>query len=130
MSISTMQPFFHYFWNKFTEVYREIWIKYPKTPEEAADNLAVYRRLGFPGAVGSVDCTNVLSERCPAQFQSTYMGKEKKATVAYEVTVNHSRRILHISDGHPGSRNDKTIVKTDTFVQELKDRKILKDVES
>lgn len=129
MSISTMQPFFHYFWNKFTEVYREIWIKYPKTPEEAADNLAVYRRLGFPGAVGSVDCTHVLWERCPAQFQSTYTGKEKKATVAYEVTVNHSRRILHISDGHPGSRNDKTIVKTDTFVQELKDRKILKDVE-
>lgn len=129
MSISTMQPFFHFFLNKFCEVYREAWIKYPKTPEEAADNLEVYRRLGFPGAVGSVDCTHVLWERCPAQFQSTYTGKEKKATVAYEVTVNHSRRILYIFNGHPGSRNDKTIVKTDTFVQELKDRKILKDVE-
>lgn len=41
MSISTMQPFFHFFWNRFCEFYRETWIKYPKTPEEAADNLAV-----------------------------------------------------------------------------------------
>ena len=50
MSISTMQPFYHYFWNKFTEVHREIWIKYPKTPEEAADNLAVYRRCDSTGS--------------------------------------------------------------------------------
>ena len=53
----------------------------------------------------------------------------KKATVAYEVTVNHSGRCLHISAGHPGSRNDKTIVKTDELVMNLKDNKILQDVE-
>ena len=37
--------------------------------------------------------------------------------------------MLHISTGHPGSRNDKTIVKTDKLVMDLKNKKILQDVE-
>ena len=54
---------------------------------------------------------------------------KKKPTVAYEVTVNHSGRVLYISTGHPGSRNDKTIVKTDKLVMDLKNVKSLQDVE-
>ena len=129
MSISTMQAFYHDFWDKFVDVFRDRWIIYPTNAVEAADNLAVYSRLGFPGAVGSVDCTHVYWGRCPAQFSNTFSGKEKKPTVAYEVTVNHSCRVLYISAGHPGSRNDKTIVKTDKLVMDLKDKKILQDVE-
>jgi hypothetical protein len=129
MSISTMHSFFHFFWDKFVEVFQDRWISYPTTALEAADNLAVYGRLGFPGAIGSVDCTHILWGRCPALFQNTYTGKEKKATVAYEVTVNHSGKVLYISAGHPGSRNDKTIVKTDKLVMNLKDKVILQDVE-
>lgn len=129
MSISTMQLFYHKFWEKFVTVFRARWIYYPTTAAEAVDNLAVYARLGFPGAIGSVDCTHVRWFRCPALFQNSYSGKEKKATVAYEVTVNRSGRCLHISAGHPGSRNDKTIVRTDKLVMDLKDNKILQDVE-
>ena len=110
-------------------MFRERWTYHPVTAVDAADNLAVYARLGFPGAIGSVDCTHVRWFRCPALFQNTYSGKEKKATIAYEVTVNHSGRCLHISDGHPGSRNDRTIVKTDKLVMDLKNSKILQDVE-
>ena len=54
---------------------------------------------------------------------------KKKPTVAYEVTVNHSGRVLYISTRHPGSRNDKTIVKTDKIIMDLKNVKILQDVE-
>lgn len=129
MSISTMQLFYHAFWEKFVCIYRDSWIFYPSTAVDAAENLSVYARLGFPGAIGSVDCTHVRWLRCPALFQNTYSGKEKKATVAYEVTVNHSGRCLNVSVGHPGSRNDKTIVKTDKLVMDLRDRKILQDVE-
>ena len=127
MSIATIQLFYHTFWEKFVDVFRERWIFYPAV--DAADILAVYARLGFPGAIGSVDCTHVRWFRCPALFQNTYSGKDKKATIAYEVTVNHSGRCLHISAGHPGSRNDKTIVKTDKLVMDLKNNKILQDVE-
>ena len=62
-----------------------------------------------------MDCTHVSWGRCPAQQHSAYSGEEKKPTVAYEVTVDHTRKILYVSIGHPGSRNDKTIVKTDEF---------------
>jgi Plant transposon protein len=76
MSIATMQNFFHQFWAKFNENFREEWIVYPTTAVEAAGSLEIYRRLGFPGAVGSVDCTHVLWGRCPAQHHSAYSGKE------------------------------------------------------
>lgn len=129
MSISTMHTFYHVFWDRFVSNFRDSWIFYPVDKIAAADNLAVYAKLGFPGAIGSVDCTHIYWGRCPAFFQNAYSGKEKKATIAYEVTVNHSGRCLHISPGHPGSRNDKTIVKTDKLVMDLKDKKILQDVE-
>lgn len=58
------------------DVFRDRWIIYPTNALEAADNLAVYSRLGFPGAIGSVDCTHVYWDRCPALFQNTFSGKE------------------------------------------------------
>ena len=36
---------------------------------------------------------------------------------------------MYISPGHPGSRKDKTIVKTDELVTAVKDKTILQDVE-
>jgi Plant transposon protein len=106
MSIATMNVFYHKFWSNFCEFYTKTWISYPTTAAEAADTLLVYKRLGFPGAVGSVDCTHVLWGRCPTQHHGSYTRKEKKPTVAYEVTVDHSRKILHVSAGYPGSRKD------------------------
>ena len=79
--------------------------------------------------IDTVSIEPVYWGRCPAFFSNTYSGKEKKPTIAYEVTVNHSCRVLYISAGHPGSRNDKTIVRTDKLVMELKDKQILQDVE-
>ena len=40
----------------------------------------------------------------------------------------HNRWIIHVTNGHPGARNDKTIVKTDEFVQALKCGDVLGDV--
>jgi hypothetical protein len=84
MSISTMQAFYHLFWQRFVEKKRAAWIKHPRNPEEAAVVLEVYRLLGFPGACGSVDCTHIYWGRCPAQLANIYTGKEKKATVSYQ----------------------------------------------
>ena len=89
----------------------------------------VYSLCYNTGAIGSVDCTHTYWGRCPALFSNTYSGKENKPIVSYEVTVNYSGRVLYISTGHPGSRNDKTIVKTDKLVMDLKEKKILQDVE-
>jgi hypothetical protein len=117
------------FWARFVKEKKAQYIKHPTNPAEAADNLEVYRRLGFPGAVGSTDCTHVYWGRCPAQLMNVYTGKEKSPTISYQVTVNHSRYIMHVTSGHPGARNDKTIAKMDTFVQQMHSKQILHDVE-
>jgi hypothetical protein len=56
------------------------------------------------------------NERCPAAVRSAHKGKEGYPTLSYEVTVTHSKRIIAATHGHPGARNDKTIVKFDGFV--------------
>jgi hypothetical protein len=128
MALSTMATFYHLFWRRFVEELKEEWIAYPKDPAQAATSMEVYRRLGFPGAVGSVDCTHVHWARCPMMKQSTHTGKEKYPTLSYEVTCAHNRRILYVTCGHPGARNDKTIVKSDEFVQSVHRKLILSDV--
>ena len=67
-------------------------------------------------------------ERCPAGIRSNHKGKEGYATLSYEVTVDHQKKIIAATIGHPGCRNDKTIVKFDGFVTAIHDGKIYKDV--
>ena len=55
---------------------------------------------------------------------SPYTGKEGKPTVAYQVTVNHSGRVLAPTEGFIGSTNDKTIICWDAAVDQIrKDKK-------
>ena len=39
----------------------------------------------------------------------------------YNLTVNHRRQILHTTTGHPGRWNDKTLIRFDTFMADLRD---------
>ena len=45
------------------------------------------------------------------------------------MTVNHRRRILSTTTGHPSRWNDQTLVRFDKFVTGIKDGTILDDVE-
>jgi hypothetical protein len=47
---STMHAFFHPFIRKFNDVYKAKWISGPATAEEAEQDMAIYARLGMPGA--------------------------------------------------------------------------------
>jgi hypothetical protein len=127
MSEQTMHRFFHVFWEKFVIHFKDLWIKFPKTAAEAARSMEDYKKLGFPGAAGSVDCTHIWWGNCPARLANLYTGKEKVPTIAYEVTVDHTGRCLHVTQGHPGTRSDKTIVKTDEFLQAMKSHAVLWD---
>ena len=82
MSEQTMQRFFHVFWEKFVMHFKDLWIKFPKTAAEAARSMEDYKKLGFPGAAGSVDCTHIWWGNCPARLANLYTGKEKVPTRA------------------------------------------------
>jgi hypothetical protein len=78
-----------------------------------------YTKRGLPGCVGSVDCVHIGWNRCPTQYYNMYTGKECFLSVAYEVICTARKFIQSVSVGHPGSRNNKHIVKTDETVLDL-----------
>ncbi|CAM9384052.1 unnamed protein product [Choristocarpus tenellus] len=69
-----------------------------------------YGAVGFPGAVGSTNVTHVRWERAPISDAPFYIGKEGYATIAYEVTVDHTGFARGVTTGFPGAKNDKTII--------------------
>lgn len=129
MSISTIQTFYHVFWKRFVDELYDTVIVAATTLEVAEKAMATYASMGFPGAIGSVDCTHVSWAKCPAAHRSVYSGKEKHPTISFQVICDHERRIQHVHPGAPGSRNDKTIQKYDTFIQDLYTGTILSDLE-
>ena len=112
----------------FAAKYFSVYCTPPATPEEIKHTTGVYARMGLPGCIGSMDCVHIRWEHCLAGGRSGHKGKEGYPTLSYEVTVDHSKRIMAVTQGHPGARNDKTIVKFDCFVTSLHDGKLYNDV--
>jgi hypothetical protein len=56
-------------------------------------------------------------------------GKEKQPTRTFNCSVNHHRKFLHVTPGHPGRWNDKTLVLFDEFVLAIKNGTVLSDVD-
>eukprot|EP00041_Stephanoeca_diplocostata_P018793 m.397151 g.397151 ORF g.397151 m.397151 type:complete len:389 (-) comp21124_c0_seq2:370-1536(-) len=127
-SSTVIHTFFDNFCKYFSEN-RHTWVHGPQTSDEIKRHMGVYNLLGLPGAIGSLDATHIPWERCPESLQSWYTGKEGFKTIAYNCTVGHNTEIFHIASGQPGARNDKTIVHSDKFVLDIRDKRLYGDVE-
>ena len=102
----------------------------PETEEEIRSCLHEYAQAGFPGCIGSADATHITMEMCSANFkQQNTGGKSSHTTRAFNITVNHRRRILSTTKGYPGRWNDKTLVTFDEFMRGIQDGEKLADVE-
>lgn len=112
--------FFHKFNKIFIKHFYETYINYPTTDEEVYSITKIYKLLGFPGCVGSIDVVHIGWELCPKRLTNVCTGKSGYPTLAYEVAVDHRKRILHTTPGHFGTRNDKTIVKFDSLVSKIR----------
>jgi len=91
-----------------------VYIKAPDGPY-LEEILGTYARLGFPGCVGSMDCTHVWWEKCPKKFTFDCTGKEGYPTLAFQVIVDHYRRVSHVSRHFFGASNDKEISNNDAY---------------
>jgi len=119
--------------NLTEEVHRSFFLKwihhmasisdeYIYMPRDDATNKQVvgeFTARGFPGCVGSVDCVHIGWDRCPTQYTNVYTGKELFPSIAYEGICTSRKFIQSVTVGHPGTRNDKHIVRTDDSVLEL-----------
>ena len=96
MHLSTMQAFYHKYCKRFVKEYRDIWIFYPRTVADAAGQLTVMERLGSPGAYRSFDCTHLAWGRCPVGYGPSYVGKEKFASISYQLSCDHNHRFQSV----------------------------------
>mmetsp|Transcript_31718 Transcript_31718/g.43515 ORF Transcript_31718/g.43515 Transcript_31718/m.43515 type:complete len:434 (-) Transcript_31718:776-2077(-) len=115
---STVNSFFKLFLANCVEKLYSKYVYVPQGSELDAVE-AVYRKMGFPGCVGSMDCTHVFWDKCPNELRHKCFGKEKSPTLAFQVVVDHARRIHHVSDPFYGATNDITITYNDTYPMQL-----------
>jgi hypothetical protein len=111
---STVNTLFHTFCENFVKLAFSEVISVPEG-NALKKVMEVYARMGLPGAMGSCDCTHVYWDCCPGRLYNYCYGKEKKPTLAFEVVVDHSRRIHSVSRHFFGAANDKQIVANDPY---------------
>jgi len=112
----------HAIWHKFIRgVSRCMFPVYVTPPigDHLQRVMDTYARLGFPGAVGSVDCTHVPWNKCPIELKNLCKGKEKFPSLSFEVVVDHTRRIHSCTDGFIGTASDAVIVVNDPYCRAI-----------
>lgn len=119
MSRTTAENSFHNFCEKFSEGLWDKWVKLP-TGDDLLKVEEAYRKCGYPGAVGSLDCTH-FAWTCPFSEKNIHKGKEGHTTVVVEAMCDHSGRIIAATKSYPGAENDKTVVKRDKSVWRIRD---------
>jgi hypothetical protein len=100
----------------------ERYVVTPRDEDELQTNSREYEMAGLPGCIGSQDATHIGMLRCQyrlRQYHNSY--KLPMPTRTYNLTVNHRRRILSSTRGHPGRWNDKTLVLYDSLSTDLRD---------
>jgi len=112
----------HSIWHKFIRGVSKFMFPVYVTPP-VGDHLQrvmdTYARLGFPGAVGSVDCTHVPWNKCPIELKNLCKGKEKFPSLSFEVVVDHTRRIHSCTEGFIGTASDAVIVVNDPYCRAI-----------
>jgi hypothetical protein len=116
------RKFFHQFVKFGATVLYPIYVSAPRTVEELMDCEQEYNIAGFPGCIGSTDATHIPLKKVCFSLRQAHLGAKSKSTMrTYNLTCNHWRQILHTTSGHPGRWNDKTLIRFDTFMSELRD---------
>ena len=111
----------HEFLYKFSQEMYPIHVHGPRDTDELNTVTSLYAAVGFPGCIGSTDCVHIRWEMCPSLWFNSYKnGKNSYASIAYEMTVDHSKRFQATTIGHYGTTSDMTIVKFDGFVNKVR----------
>lgn len=126
MSYSAISAFFKSFVREFSEKYKNVYIR-PLTGDEMLKSMEAYSRLGLPGCVGSLDGTFIPWDRIPKHLHNLCKGDKGKGLL-YQVIVTHFKWVIDVDGSYYGSLPDSLTVKYNTFIEDLKDKKIYKDL--
>jgi hypothetical protein len=120
ISEEVIRVFFHRFIEWGSTFLFEKYIPTPVTAAEAECHLHEFGQAGFQGCIGSTDATHITMEKISQRLRHAHKGFKKDcAARTYNITVNHCRRILYTTSGHPARWNDKTLVLFDDLMREI-----------
>jgi hypothetical protein len=92
---------------------------HPPEGDKLKEVMDQYARLGFAGAVGSIDCTHIPWGKCPVELFHQCKGKEGYPSLAFEMVVDHKRRFHSCTEAYHGAVPDATIVCDDEYVSSI-----------
>ena len=116
----TARKFFYRFNGIFVGSLYRTWVHPPSTQQEVEEALAIYKRLGLPGGIGSTDCFHLFWDRCPAQLKvDCRNGRYKRCTLVWSASNDPHRKIYAMSDPHHGCVSDMTLQLYDNFLQSV-----------
>jgi hypothetical protein len=94
--------FFHIFIHWGSTTLCDKYVVSPQTSAESKTHMHELGMAGLTGAVGSSDATHVGMKQCSYQLMNLHSGpKLKMPSWTYNIMVNHRRRILSTTHGHP-----------------------------
>jgi hypothetical protein len=126
ISEEVIRVFFHKFIEYGSSVLYQQYVVAPTTVDDAIKHSHEFEMAGLPGAIGSMDASHVLHERITYRQRQSHLGFKLNSTArSYNLVVNHRRRILGTTDGHPARWNDKTIVRFDKIATGLRNGSLL-----
>ena len=70
---------------------------------------------GFPGMLGSIDCTHWQWKMCPISWQGMYQDRNRKRSIVAEAIAGHDMYFFQAFVGCPGSMNDLNIMGVSTM---------------
>ena len=89
MSVKAAETSFHLFCEKFSAALWDKWVYLP-VGDELKEVERVFRMSGYPGAMGSTDCTHFKWSGGPFSEARMNTGKEGYASVVVETTCDHT----------------------------------------
>jgi hypothetical protein len=95
----THRQFFH----KFIEFGSTLlYNKHVIIPSSEEARSPEHEQGGLPGCAGSMDASHVILEKVPHDLKQLHLGfKHSQTARTYNIVVNHRRRILSSTRGHP-----------------------------
>jgi hypothetical protein len=80
---------------------------------------AMNAKRGFPGMIGSLDCTHIKWKNCTRAWSGQFTCKEGKPTVVMEAVASVDLLIWHAVFGLPGSLNDINILQRSDLLDKI-----------
>ena len=100
----------------------------PIDNELAKSLIKMHERIGWPGLLGSLDCSHWQWAKCPKSLHGEYKkGSKEMPTVVYECACDYQLRIWHCNFALPGSCNDLNVLDVSPLVCRIANGKTIAD---